>query len=33
MKTIKRDFQAEAQRAGFKTLEELNSALWVISDN
>ncbi len=28
MKTIKRDFQAEAQRAGFKTLEELNSALW-----
>ncbi len=28
MKTIKRDFQAEAQRAGFKTIEELNSALW-----
>ena len=28
MKTIKRDFQAKAQRAGFKTLEELNSALW-----
>jgi transposase InsO family protein len=28
MKTIKRDFQAEAQRAGFTTLEELNSALW-----
>ena len=28
MKTIKRDFQAEAQRAGFKTVEELNSALW-----
>ncbi len=30
-KTIKNDFQAEAQRAGFKTLEELNSAFaaWV----
>ena len=32
MKTIKRDFQAEAQRAGFKTLEELNSALWAWLD-
>ncbi len=32
MKTIKRDFQAEAQRAGFKTLEELNSALWAWID-
>ena len=32
MKTIKRDFQAEAQRAGFKTLEELNSALWAWVD-
>jgi transposase InsO family protein len=32
MKTIKRDFQAEAQRAGFKTLEELNSALWAWMD-
>jgi len=30
-KTIKNDFQSEAQRAGFKTLEELNSAFaaWV----
>ena len=28
MKTIKVDFQAEAQMAGFTTLEELNSALW-----
>jgi len=30
-KTIKNDFQGEAQRAGFKTLEELNSAFaaWV----
>ena len=30
-KTIKNDFQAEAQRAGFQTLEELNSAFaaWV----
>ena len=28
MKTFKRDFQPEAQRAGFKTLAELNSALW-----
>ncbi len=32
MKTIKRDFQAEAQQAGFKTLEELNSALWAWMD-
>jgi transposase InsO family protein len=32
MKTIKRDFQAEAQRAGFITLEELNSALWAWLD-
>ncbi len=32
MKTIKRDFQEEAQRAGFKTLEELNSALWAWLD-
>jgi len=32
MKTIKRDFQAEAQRAGFTTLEELNSALWAWLD-
>ena len=32
MKTIKRDFQADAQRAGFKTLEELNSALWAWLD-
>ena len=30
-KTIKNDFQGEAQRAGFKTLEELNSAFtaWI----
>ena len=28
MKTIKVDFQAEAQMAGFTTLEELNSGLW-----
>jgi hypothetical protein len=32
MKTFKRDFQPEAQRAGFKTLEELNSALWAWLD-
>lgn len=32
MKTVKRDFQAEAQQAGFKTLEELNSALWAWLD-
>lgn len=28
MKTIKNDFQTDAQLAGFKTLEELNTALW-----
>lgn len=28
MKTLKNEFQGEAQRAGFHTLEELNSALW-----
>jgi len=28
MKTIKTEFQSEAARAGFLTLEELNSALW-----
>lgn len=28
MKTLKNEFQAEAQQAGFQTLEELNSALW-----
>jgi len=28
MKTIKTEFQSEADRAGFQTLEELNSALW-----
>ena len=28
MKTIKNDFQAEAQIAGFQILEELNTALW-----
>lgn len=28
MKTIKNDFQKEAQAAGFRTLAELNSALW-----
>jgi putative transposase len=34
MKTIKRDFQEEAQKAGFQTLEELNSALqaWIDMD-
>jgi putative transposase len=34
MKTFKRDFQEEAQKAGFKTLEELNSALqaWIEMD-
>lgn len=34
MKTIKRDFQEEAQKAGFATLEELNSALqaWIDMD-
>jgi len=28
MKTLKTEFQAEAQQAGFATLEELNTALW-----
>ncbi len=28
MKTLKNEFQSEAQRVGFHTLEELNSALW-----
>ncbi len=34
MKTIKRDFQEEAQKAGFQTLDELNSALhaWIDMD-
>lgn len=32
MKTIKLDFQSEAQIAGFTTLEELNSALWAWMD-
>ena len=32
MKTLKLEFQAEAQRAGFQTLEELNSALWAWID-
>lgn len=32
MKTIKNEFQTEAQRAGFHTLEELNSALWAWVD-
>jgi hypothetical protein len=32
MKTIKHDFQSEADRAGFLTLEELNSALWAWID-
>ncbi len=32
MKTLKRDFQPEAQQAGFMTLEELNSALWAWVD-
>jgi len=32
MKTIKNDFQSEASRAGFRTLEELNSALWAWID-
>jgi len=31
MKTIKNDFQADAQIAGFKTLEELNTAFWAWS--
>jgi transposase InsO family protein len=32
MKTLKTEFQAEAQRAGFQTLEELNTALWAWID-
>jgi putative transposase len=32
MKTLKNEFQSEAQRAGFRTLEELNSALWAWID-
>jgi hypothetical protein len=32
MKTIKLDFQGEAERAGFLTLEELNTALWAWID-
>jgi len=32
MKTIKLDFQAEAERAGFLTIEELNTALWAWID-
>ena len=32
MKTIKQEFQSEADRAGFLTLEELNSALWAWID-
>lgn len=32
MKTLKNEFQSEAQRAGFHTLEELNSALWAWID-
>jgi len=32
MKTLKHEFQSEAQRAGFATLEELNSALWAWID-
>ena len=32
MKTLKSEFQSEAQRAGFATLEELNSALWAWID-
>jgi putative transposase len=32
MKTLKNEFQSEAQRAGFQTLEELNSALWAWID-
>lgn len=32
MKTLKTEFQSEAQRAGFHTLEELNSALWAWID-
>jgi hypothetical protein len=32
MKTIKTEFQSEAARAGFRTLEELNTALWAWID-
>ena len=32
MKTLKSEFQSEAQRAGFRTLEELNTALWAWID-
>ncbi|MDZ7794229.1 MAG: Mu transposase C-terminal domain-containing protein [Spirochaetia bacterium] len=32
MKTLKQEFQAEAQQAGFVTLEELNTALWAWID-
>lgn len=32
MKTLKIEFQTEAQRASFQTLEELNSALWAWID-
>lgn len=32
MKTIKQEFQAEAQQAGFVTIEELNTALWAWID-
>jgi len=32
MKTLKTEFQSEAQRAGFHTLGELNSALWAWID-
>ena len=32
MKTLKNEFQSEAQRAGFRTLEELNTALWAWCD-
>lgn len=32
MKTIKTEFQSEAAQAGFRTLEELNSALWAWID-
>ena len=32
MKTLKHEFQAEAQRAGFHNLQELNSALWAWID-
>ena len=32
MKTIKREFQDEAQRADMHTLEELNTAFWAWSE-